>query len=228
MLDILSAFRIVSTQSGEAQSRDLFHKSRYVRIQALSLAETGRENFVRVALKLLSKLFAEFPDDSQLASAHLLAARCHEHLGNVPDAVAEFRLALNAQAARRSIDPGTALEFPWFIVTHELSELYGEALQLLEAAHLAFPVQVFKAAAIRAFIAESRRDHLAAHQNAKEALLAGAATQSQFRYHRTLGLVDDGYQSVIERLRKLATAQPAAAGGGQQVLESSGTCARGG
>jgi tetratricopeptide (TPR) repeat protein len=189
-----------------ARSRGLFHKSQYVRIQALSLAETRHANLVRVALDLLSKLFAEFPDQSQLASAHLLAAQCHEQLGNYAAAIEQFRLALRAQAAFPGIDPGTALEFPWFIITHGLSESYEEALQVLATAHIAFPVQVFKAAAIRSFVAAFRRDHIGASRYATEALQAAQLTESPFRYHRSLGLVEDAYQSIVERLGKLATA----------------------
>jgi tetratricopeptide (TPR) repeat protein len=189
-----------------ARSRSSFHKSQYLRIQAGSLAATGREPLVRVALDLLQRLFADLPEPSELESAHLQAAQCHEQLGNLLPAVEHFRLARQAQSRYPNSDAGTALEFPWFVVEHRLSSLYDEALDSLRAAHLAFPVQSFKAAAIRAFVAEARNHHQAASQHALEALEAAGRKQSQFRYHRSLGLVGEEYESVIARLRKLAAA----------------------
>lgn len=190
-----------------AQSRSAFHKAQYLRIQAHSLAETRQESLVRIALELLQRVFAEFPDPSQLATAHLQAAQCHEQLGNRHEAVAQFRHALDAQSRFPNLDSGTALAFSWFIVEHRLSAHYDEALQVLEAAHLAFPVELFKAATVRAFVAHSRGDLHAASRYAIEALTAAGLPQSPFRYHRSLGLVaGKRYEQVIVRLRKLAAA----------------------
>jgi tetratricopeptide (TPR) repeat protein len=207
-------FRRTSWSTGESQdffaklarSRSDFHKAQYLRIQALSLAQTKRGPLVRAALDLLRRLFTDVPDGSQLASAHLQAAHCHERLGDIPQAVTHFRLSLEAQSRYPNSDPGTALEFPWFIVEHELSDLYDEALQTLQAAHLAFPVQFFMAAAVRAFIAKSRSEHQNASRHAREALEAAGLTQSQFPYHRSLGIVGKEYQPIVARLSKFAAA----------------------
>jgi len=160
---------------------------------------------VQVALDLLQKLFDEFPDPSQLSSAHLQAAQCYEQLGCIPQAIEHFQRSLDAQALYPNLDPGTALEYPWFVVMHDLKDHYRAALEILDKAHLAFPVQLFKAAAVRAFIAHSNRDGLAT-QHATEALAAAGLEQSQFRYHRNLGLVGERYASQIERLRAIAAA----------------------
>lgn len=186
-----------------ARSRSAFHKSQYLRIQALSLAYTGQEALVSIALSLLERLLAEFPDPSQLASAHQQAAMCHERLGNLEAAVSEFRLALAALLQNPGMNPGTALEFPWFIIQHRLASLYDEALETLEAADPVFPVQFFQAAAVRAVVAESRRDLQGASRHAQAALQAANLKESPFRYHRSLGLVGEEYQPMLERMAKL-------------------------
>jgi len=189
-----------------ARSRGTFHKSQYLRLQALSLTGTGSEPLIRVALALLQRLVAEYPDPSQLEQAHLQAARCHEQLADLDHAVEHFRLAHRAHSGYPNSDAGTALEFSWFIVEHRLADLYAEALEVLQAAHVAFPVQSFKAAAVRAFVAESRDDPQSARMHALEALEAAGLKKSPFRYHRSLGLVGEEYELAIQRLNELAAA----------------------
>ena len=179
------------------------NKAQYLRIQALHLAEAGQAD---AALNLLNRLFTQFPELVQLAAAHSQAAQCHEHLGNTDEAVREYRLALEVQKGFPNVDPGTRLEFPWFIVMKQLEPLYDEALSILESAHIVFPVQAFKAAAIRAFVARARQSQAQASQYAVEALRAAGVEESQFRYHRTLGLVGPEYEHVIEQLAELAAA----------------------
>ena len=188
------------------RSRSIFHKAQYLRIQALTLEQTRVVSHVRIALELLQRVFVEFPDGSQLAAAHLQAARCHAELGDVATAVDQFRAALDAQSRCPGYDPGTALEFPWFVVERELSSHYDEALEVLATARLAFPVQYFQAAAVRAFVAEFRGDPEAASRNAREALGAAERQESGFRYHQSLGLVGDTHEATVARLKKLAAA----------------------
>jgi|GEM_PF-2286807 len=189
-----------------ARSRSSFHTAQYLRIQAITLAEVGGKTRTAAALRLLQRLFAEFPDASQLESAHLQAALIYEQMGNEAAAVEHFRLALRAKAAFPNGDAGTSLEFPWFIARHDLSAHFVEALEVLKSAHLAFPVQVFKSAAIRATVAQFHGDHVGASRFAHEALEAASVEKSPFRYHSSLGLVGGEYESTIRKLRKLAAA----------------------
>ena len=169
----------------------------------MSLAESGSASLLPVALSLLDRLLTEFPERTQVASAHLQAAQCHARFGRLPEAVEQFRLALAAQARLPNVDPGTTLEFPWFIVLHQLKELYDEALSVLGTAHIAFPVQTFKAAAVRAIIAEFRHDYGSAAAHARAAVAAADLGESPFRYHRGLGLVEEQHRVVVERMIRL-------------------------
>ena len=186
------------------RSRGEYHKSQYLRIQAITLFDTGLRPHVMSALGLLERLFAEYPDRSQLESAHLQAALCHESLGGLSEAIRHFQLAIEAHSIYPNFHSGVSLEFPWFIVQHGLADRFDDALLVLQSAHLAFPVQQFKAAAIRSRIAQSRGEHLLAAASAREALKSAAATGSQFRYHRSLGLVGEEYNDVVEELQRVA------------------------
>lgn len=206
-------FRRTSWSNGVAQDfetrlgrcRTSYNKAQYLKIQALTLLEAEDRLLVVPALELLSQLLAEFPDESQLEHAHLLTARCHEQQGDLGQAMEHFRLALSAQLIYPNSDAGTSLEYPWFVVHHGIKDLYDDALQTLNTARLAFPVQFFKAAAIRAQVAESRDDGNTASRYAAEALAAAAQTQSQFQFHQSLGLVDDFFIPVVNQLRRIAS-----------------------
>src|SRR4051794_5471496 len=77
-----------------ARSRSPFHRGQYLRIQALTLAETGQPSNLRVALGLLEPIFADYPDASDVSMAYLQAARCHDALGDLEAATEHFERAL--------------------------------------------------------------------------------------------------------------------------------------
>jgi hypothetical protein len=187
-----------------ARSRGAVHKAQYLRIQAGELADVGRPKLTRVALDLLCKHLAEFSDPYERTQAHRDAAECHAQLGENDEAVKHFRLSIEENRRAPHIEPGTTLAFPWFIVSRQLTDLYDEALRTVESAHAAFPVQLFEVAAVRAVISEFRGETHAAAHYAREALQAANLRESQFRYHRQLGLVGSEHSAVVERLKKLA------------------------
>jgi tetratricopeptide (TPR) repeat protein len=187
------------------RSRTRFHKAQYLLIQASTLSGAGNVSLARPALELLNRLFSEFPEPSELSSAHLQAAYCYEQLCNTAKALEHLQLSLSAQVNYPNRDTGIFLEYPWFVVRHHLADHYAAALTTLRRAHIAFPVTAFKAAAIRALIAEANGEPTAA-QHATEALASAALKQSQFQHHRELGLVGQVHMPLVERLRKIATA----------------------
>jgi tetratricopeptide (TPR) repeat protein len=189
-----------------AKSRSPGSKAQYLRIQAIELTEARDQKLTRAALELIEKHLIEFNDPYERTQAHSVAARCHEQLGQLEEAIAEYRLSLQANLNAPNLDPGTSLAFPWFIVSHSRTELFREALEILERAHLAFPVQKFQAAAIRAQIAEFNADHEKAAKFAVEALKAAGVSNSDFRFHRRLGLVGPEHAQLVEKLRRLAEA----------------------
>jgi tetratricopeptide (TPR) repeat protein len=184
------------------KSRSTLHQSQYLRLQAVTLVETKQPRLIRVALRLLERLFAEYPDPSQLAAGHLHAAECYEKLGDFPRATEQFRRALEAQALPQAPDVGVTLAFPWFVARHGLSDLYDEALRTLNKADVVFPVQIFREAAVRAIVADDRGDQPSAAQHARRALDAAGLKRSPFG-HPSVGLVGPEYREVFERLGRM-------------------------
>jgi len=80
------------------RSRSAFHRAQYLRIQAAHLHEAGTHPLAEAAFGLLDQLLAEWPDESQLSSAHMQRAGCLIDLGRPEEALAAYQAAL---AARR-------------------------------------------------------------------------------------------------------------------------------
>ena len=189
-----------------SRCRDNSSKAQYLRVQAITLADTGNTQHVRTALELLNRLFSEFPEPFELSLAHLQAAQCHEHLGNTDSALEHFKQSISAQSLCPNRDSGVSLEYPWFVARHSIASHYAAARELLARANVAFPVSAFKSAASRAFIAHEQGDPNAGH-HAAEALTASTLTRSQFQNHRELGLVGESFTPFVERLREIAATQ---------------------
>jgi tetratricopeptide (TPR) repeat protein len=189
-----------------ARSRGAFHRAQYLRIQALSLAETGEVDKIRAALDLLGKIFTEYPEEFDVPMAHLQAAQCHDALGDVEAAGEHFERAMAELTTRPNLDIGLAHEYPWFIVRRGLVAKYDRALEVLTAASSVFPYQRFQESASRAFIAAHRGEVAAARASAQAALDAASAQESPFSRHPAVGLIGDRHREWLGRLQALVSA----------------------
>lgn len=172
-------------------------KEQYLRIQASTLARSHPE----VALELLDRYF-ELPDDFDRAQAHVDRATALIVLGRVDDAIASYEAALAREAAFPNLRTQAYLDLPYLIATRGIREQYGRALQLLQVdeASLMFPVDRFRWHAARALIAAGSQEPRVARVHAERALEAAARERSGFRYHPSVGLVTEQYDSVIRKL----------------------------
>lgn len=199
-----SSARAAAFAARLTRSRSASHRAQYLRIQALTLAETGTpENLVH-ALTLLEHIFVQYPDEFDVPMAHLQAARCHDALGDLPGAIRHFEAAVEARNTRPNIDTGVALEYPWFIVRHALADRYTRALEVLAEVRAVFPYQRFRECASRALIAAHYGEQASARASACAALEAANAQQSPFPRHSNIGLVGASDRKWVGRLVELA------------------------
>jgi tetratricopeptide (TPR) repeat protein len=187
------------------RSRGRFHKAQYLRIQALYLAQA---KLPEPAISLLNELLESYPEPSQVVAARMQLAECLQAMGRTPAAIDEYRHAM--QAERESVPPksGAWLPFAWLVFTERLDELYPEAFNVipetLPQIALLFPIQRFKYNALCAMVAEWKSDRQSAQKYALAALKEAALDHSGFRYHATLGLVEELEETLATRLRALA------------------------
>lgn len=188
------------------RSRGDHNKSQYLRIQASHLEDTGDTRHIEAALKLLDLLVRDYPEPAEIACAFWQRARCHERLGQIDEAMAAYRQALEAEQQHPGWNTGAALDYAWLIATRRTRLLYDEALRLLHASEdsVIFPVHEFRNAAIRAMIAADRGDRVSAARFAQAALESAGQKESGFRYHKKAGLVGSTYQEVVDQLKRWA------------------------
>jgi tetratricopeptide (TPR) repeat protein len=187
------------------RSRGAFHKAQYARIQAYELLTTRTRDAYVAALELLDLILTEWRDDAQLASVYHHRAECFIGLGDRQSALDAFRQVFQTQRVCRGELTAAHLDFGWLVVTAPIPELYDEALAVLdEFGHEIFPVQRYRASAIRALIFDSRGQREQAKIYAHAALQEAEATHSGFRYHARLGLVDSPDERIHNRLKTIA------------------------
>ncbi|ELP32924.1 tubulin-specific chaperone D, partial [Rhodopirellula baltica] len=185
------------------RSRGTYHKAQYLRIQAHYLANA---KLAQDAVELLDQLFADFPDPSQLAQAHLQYAECMLASDRIDDAITSYRLAFDAEQAYPNSRSQLWLDFPWLIVTRCLTDLFPEIDAYLDWGDRAitFPVEEFRLNTILAFVADESGNAESARSHARTALTAAAKEHSGFVRHPTVGLVSNPDMTVLDRLQGLA------------------------
>ena len=189
-----------------ARSRE-YKQAQYLRIQAYHLQHVGTPDLLVAALELLDEMLANYPAPSELSTAYQQRAQCLAKLGRFEEAIEAYRQALATQRSVRSIRTDAYLDFGELALSLGRKELYPEALHCLDefGGSEAFPISKFRNAVIRAFIAEEWGALSEAKRQAEAALAAAAKTESPFRWHRKLGLVESLDTDVQARLERLVS-----------------------
>lgn len=180
-------------------------KAQYLRIQAFHLAEAHHHS---AAIELLDRIFADFPERTEMACAHQQKAECLARLGQDDAAVEEFRAALQTERSFPNRRTSAWLDFGCFIVEKRRTELYGEVECVLNefsaAWHLPLPVERYRYLGILAYVAAEKGMMAEARDFAREALAEAAKQHSGLRYHPKLGLVENVDSQFARGLAALA------------------------
>lgn len=175
--------------------RTVYNKAQYLRIQASYLEGIDSHDMLEASLGLLDKMFAEFPEQTQLASAYSQKASCLAKLGNTDEAIINYQRALQTEREFPRAKTYAFIGFGKLVAENKLSDFYDEALTALESEltsrGIQFPSDTFNAFGIRSLIAAERGQNQKAKEFAKAALEAAAKIDSGFCYHPTVGLVRD-------------------------------------
>ena len=172
------------------RSRSSGNKAQYLRIQAAHLAQSGHYDG---AIELLNRLLGEFPERTELASAHAQKAASLAELGHTEEAISEYRAALQAERDFPNSQTNAWLEIGWLVMAKRLTHFYDEVSQVLqefrEEGGFKFPAIEYRYFALQSLLAEARGDKALARDFAKAALTEAAKKHSGLRYHPTVALV---------------------------------------
>ena len=178
-------------------------KEQYLRVQASMLALSHPD----VALRLLVEYFA-LPDDFDHAQAHVDRARALLTLGRVEEAIESYEAALARESEFPKLKTDAYLDLPYLIAEQGMRRRYARARELMKMhePRLMFPVDHFRWHSAQALIAADLGDVVAARIHGRMALEAASREHSGFRYHPTVGLATDRYDSLLKKLERWSDA----------------------
>ena len=188
------------------------NKTEYLLLQSRSLLETRVGEHAAPALRLLDMLLAQSPDPFFLSNAHLARAEALVTLDRVPEAVAEFRSALQARRELPNVINYAYLEFAWTVARLGQQKYYDEALAAMRefesASDIGFPVNAYKYFGALALIADDNRNPADARRWAGRAIHAASVKKGPFSRHPDFGTLDPAEVDVEShrRLWQLAAA----------------------
>jgi tetratricopeptide (TPR) repeat protein len=187
--------------------RTAYNKAQYLRIQASHLEGAGLHEMLNAALELLDKMFAEFPEQTQLASAYSQKASCLAKLGNIDGAIINYQRALQTEREYPRVKTYAFMQFGRLVVENKLTKLFDEALdglKELDSRGIKFPSDIFQAFGIRSIIAANGGETDKAREFAQFALEAADKAHSGLRYHSTVGLVRDKETPFYKSIQAIA------------------------
>jgi hypothetical protein len=190
------------------RSRGTYYKSQYLRIQAGHLQNTSPPLYAQ-ALLLLDRVLNEHRDDSQVAAALLQKAQCFDAIIGFDAALAVFREGLAFERSHLGWRTNAWIVFPWRIIKECRIDLYDEAIDAVSygsSSGVAFPIEQYRMCVVLAVIKNEKGEHMLARSLAKDAYEAAARTHSDFRYHKSLGLVAGVEPWVKSKLDQILTA----------------------
>jgi tetratricopeptide (TPR) repeat protein len=173
------------------RSRMAHNKANYLWVQARELDKVGLSH---EAMMLLDKVLTEFPEPYWLPLVCKLKAEIFIKLGNLDQAIAFYRRALDVERQHPNHRTQVVYDFGKLVVENKMTPLYDEALAVLnemEVPGKKFPVQIYKKNGILAIMAAHKGQGENAGKFAQIALDAVAKDDSGFRYHPKFGLVQD-------------------------------------
>ena len=187
----------------EAKLRRARRKEQYIRIQACMLA-TSRPD---VAHFLLDRYF-EMQDDFDHAQAHVDRATAYLSEGKIEETIASYEAAIKREAEFPNLRTQAYVELPYLVAVRGTVNHYARAVEVLDAhqERLMFAIDHFKWNAAQAIIAHALGNPTAAKLYAAAALSAAERDNSGFRYHPTVGLVQNNYSEIQTLLRRLCDA----------------------
>lgn len=193
---IESAFRTKLARSRSG------NKEQYLVLQAGHLARA----YPDVALRLIEE-FLTLPEKSEMPRARCVQAKALEVKGNIREAISALKQALAWETAHPRRLTTASIDYPMIVARHRVRDEYEDALVVLverfEPSDLSFPATRYRWNGCQALIRAELGQGGDASHFAERALAAASETQSPFRYHRSVGLVNDTADDFGLRIKKL-------------------------
>lgn len=189
-------------------SRSRGSRGEYLRIQALTLAESEKSEFAIVAISLARRHLALEPQGIFAAQMHAGIAKAFETIGDISSAVDAYRSAVELEHQRPNVRGNHYLDFLWFVALRALAPLYDEVIAVVARnkhdSNLVFPKCQYRYFASLALISSALGDSENAKRMAKNALQSAAKEKGPFWRFPRMGLVIGEKDLTRARLKRIA------------------------
>jgi tetratricopeptide (TPR) repeat protein len=179
-------------------------KPQYLRIQASTLYYTDNYNLLPVAKSLLEKYFSEYPDDKSFRTvAFNLLGHIYRAMKKHDTALENYRNAVEFEKEYPQVKTDAYLNYSELVVELNKTELFKEVKTLLleQLNEIDLPKNKYIKAGILSIIYKHENDMENAEYYKKLAEEAANAENSDFRWHRKLGLVETRNE-LLDKLMK--------------------------
>jgi len=188
-------------------ARSRGQRSEYLRIQALTLVETGKCENALPAIQLATRQLELKEKNIFAAQMHAIIANAYVVLGNTSAAIEAFRYSVEAERNRPYVHGYHYLEFAWFVATNRLVEFYDETIRVIDQnkqdQDLMLPVNQYRFFGALALISEGREEQATTQRLAKSAIQAAERNAGPFRHQPKLGLFRAKRDDILSRLEQL-------------------------
>jgi len=188
-------------------ARSRGQRSEYLRIQALTLADTLRPEYAEPAIALAQRHLELDPTGISAAQMHAAIAKAFITLGRKEDAIDAFRSAVKCELARPNVRGYHYIDFAWFVATNCLSSHYEEAMtameNIMQEQDLVFPANQYRYFGALALISAETGNMKNARQMAQNALSAAAKERGPFWRFPGIGLVGQSKDTTRAKLERL-------------------------
>ena len=181
----------------------------YLKIQAYHLYETNRLKEISAALELNNLALEEYPEHIYQAQLLEQKAECLNKLGKIDEAEENFLLALEAMREIPNVKPNVQFSFGLFVIEHNISRLYKEALMILDEFKdigdgKVFPITEYYFYGLKAIVLHREGNIKEAKHLALKAITASEKQYSGFSRHPKVGLVNKKEDMFYNELASVA------------------------
>ena len=169
-------------------------RAQYLKIQAIELVQTEKQDLLKVAENLLNKMLTEYPDDNfNKGSALHTLGDIYKLRNNYQKAIEYYKQALDFEKSYPNVITQAYLDYSELIIKTGDKPLFDEVEQILRQRQdgLMFPIQKYKVNSLLSIICKYKNNFDEAKRFADLAEQSANAETSGLRYHKYLGIVKD-------------------------------------
>jgi hypothetical protein len=182
-------------------------RGEYLRIQAITLADTLKPEYAKPAIALARRHLELAPAGINAAQMHAVIAKAFITLGSKEAAVDAFSDAVKCELAWPNVRSCHYIDFAWFVATNSLALHYEKVMtameNIMQEQDLAFPANQYRYFGALALISAETGDMKNARRMAQNALSAAAKKRGPFWRFPGIGLVVQSKDTTRAKLERL-------------------------